>query len=127
VLNREVGDCPEMDVSMEGHVIRCLVDTGSQVTTITESFYKQLSKSKPTLQVTNAWMTVRGANQLEVPYVGYIEVTVVLCGQTLPNVGVLVLKDPVGSIGANRKRAVPGVLGSNVFRMMKEMGVVSFN
>jgi transposase InsO family protein len=88
-----------------------------------ECFYKQLLKSKPTLQDTNAWMTVRGANQLEVPYVGYIEVTVVLCGQTLPNVGVLVLKDPVGSIGANRKRAVPGVLGSNVFRMMKEMGV----
>jgi hypothetical protein len=29
----------------------------------------------------------------------------------------------VGSIGANWKRAVPGVIGSNVFRMIKEMGV----
>jgi hypothetical protein len=48
---------------------------------------------------------------------------VVLCGQILPNFGVLVLKDQVGSIGANRKRAVPGVIGSNVFRMMKEMDV----
>jgi hypothetical protein len=69
VLNGAVGDCPEMDVSMEGHVIRCLIDSGSQVTTITESFYKQLLKSKPTLHDTNEWMTVRGANQLMVPYV----------------------------------------------------------
>jgi hypothetical protein len=123
VLSRAVGDCPELNVSIEGHVIRCLVDTGSQVTTITQSFYEHLLKSKPTLHDTTNWMTVRGANQLEVPYVGYIEVTVVLGGHVLPNVGVLVLKDPVGVAGANRKRAVPGVLGSNVFSMMKEMGV----
>lgn len=64
-LSRTVGKYPIVTVQMGGKELQCLLDTGSMVTTITES------------------------------YVGYIELDIDVLGVTLPKRGVLVLKDTV--------------------------------
>lgn len=51
----------------------CLLDTGSQVTTVPNSFYKQnLSHFKPL----NDLLEVEAANGQDVPYLGYVEVNI---------------------------------------------------
>ena len=45
IFNKAVGKCPEVEVLMEGQPIRCLIDTGSQVSTVTETFFRQLLKA----------------------------------------------------------------------------------
>ena len=66
------------------------------------------------------WMKVSGANHLPIPYIGYIEVEIGTSHCSVPNVGILVVKDPTDQYGKDRKLRVPGVLGSNFFRILKE-------
>ncbi|KAK9519917.1 hypothetical protein VZT92_022616 [Zoarces viviparus] len=39
-LERAVGKCPEVDIQIGGVPLRCLLDTGSNVSTLTESFFR---------------------------------------------------------------------------------------
>ena len=41
IIENAVGDCPEVKVSVGGVDVGCLIDTGAEVSTITESFYKE--------------------------------------------------------------------------------------
>ncbi|KAI4897396.1 hypothetical protein NFI96_007157 [Prochilodus magdalenae] len=55
------------------------------------------------------WLRLRAANGLDIPYVGYLELDVVLCGKVIPQCGILVVKDPPGA-----SSLAPGVLGMNI-------------
>lgn len=77
------------------------------VPTITEScFRKHFEQGVKTCQ----WLQLRAANGLEIPYSGYIEMDVKLCGKLVPKCGVLVVKDP--PVGLNTQ--VLGVLGMTI-------------
>lgn len=74
------------------------------------------------------WLLLRAANGLSIPYIGYLELDVELCGHLVPNCGILVVKDPPGGIGVQ----APGVLGMNVLgrcyqRLFGEHGTALFN
>ncbi|CAI5692446.1 unnamed protein product [Oreochromis niloticus] len=101
-----------MDVLISGVTVPCLVDTGSMVSTITESFF--LTHFAPwgqeRLQSCH-WLQLRAANGLAIPYIGYLELSVLLCGKEMPSCGILIVKDPPGATPS-----VPGILGMNVIR-----------
>lgn len=59
-------------VGVEGKEVNCLLDTGSQVTTIPLSFYNSHLSHHP-LQPLNRLLEVEGANGQAVPYLGYVE------------------------------------------------------
>ncbi len=61
------------------------------------------------LSASNRAARLRAANGLSIPYIGYIELDIKLCGRVAPKCGVLVVRDPPGN-GAQ----APGVLGMNV-------------
>ncbi|KAK0136672.1 hypothetical protein N1851_027175 [Merluccius polli] len=107
-----MSSCPTTDVVFSGVHVPCLVDTGSMVSTITESFFQQQFSSwgQDRLRSCN-WLRLRAANGLDIPYVGYLELDVALCGKVIPGCGVLVVKDPPGTASS-----VPGILGMNVIR-----------
>lgn len=107
-----IDKCPIVDVVMGGVEVKCLLDTGSMVTTITESFFKEAFKPlmAPRLQ-SCGWLVLKAANGLDIPYVGYLELDVQVLGRNIPGRGVLVVKDP---LGASQQEAVPGLLGMNV-------------
>lgn len=50
-----------------------------------------------------SWL--KAANGLPIPYIGYLEVSIELCGTLMPHCGVLVVNDPPDSCVA----PVPGV------------------
>ncbi|KAL2097674.1 hypothetical protein ACEWY4_006881 [Coilia grayii] len=91
--------------------VPCLIDTGSMVSTITGSFFSAHFEplGQERLQSCH-WLQLRAANGLEIPYLGYLELDVELCGKRMHGCGVLVVRDPPGAMATT----VPGVLGMNV-------------
>ncbi|XP_029941466.1 uncharacterized protein LOC115383427 [Salarias fasciatus] len=105
--------CPQVEVSMGDVSVPCLLDTGSMVSTVTESFFLQHFEPWGWERLQSChWLQLRAANGLAIPYIGYLELDVKLCGKVMPRCGVLVVKDPPVS-GASQP---PGVLGMNIIR-----------
>lgn len=107
-----IGKCPIVDVVMGGVEVKCLLDTGSMVTTITESFFKEAFQHLMAPRLRSCgWLALKAANGLDIPYVGHLELDVQVLGRNIPGHGVLVVKDP---LGVSQQEAVPGLLGMNV-------------
>uniref|UniRef100_A0A3B1J8K5 Gypsy retrotransposon integrase-like protein 1 n=1 Tax=Astyanax mexicanus TaxID=7994 RepID=A0A3B1J8K5_ASTMX len=84
------------------------------VTTITESFF---AKYFSHLQTGDCrWLGLKAANGLDIPYIGYLELDVVVLGQCIPKRGILVVKDPENPALQSSKVRTPGLLGMNVLR-----------
>ncbi|XP_013860923.1 uncharacterized protein LOC106515593 [Austrofundulus limnaeus] len=62
-------------VDISGHVCNCLLDTGSQVTTVPVSFYNENLSNQPVLPLDNL-LQVEGAAGQSVPYLGYVELVI---------------------------------------------------
>ncbi len=62
-------------VDIAGMTCDCLLDTGSQVTTITQSFYNKNLGDQKIYPLDNL-LEVESANGQNVPYLGYVEVTI---------------------------------------------------
>lgn len=59
-------------IHIEGREINCLLDTGSQVTTIPRSYYERYLSRHPMKSLEHL-LEVEGANVQAVPYLGYVE------------------------------------------------------
>lgn len=82
------------------------------VSTVTESFFKEHFAPWGHDRLRSChWLQLRAANGLAIPYIGYLEVDVLLCGKKMPHCGILVVKDP-----ASIESSIPGILGMNVIR-----------
>uniref|UniRef100_A0A3P9LYG9 Gypsy retrotransposon integrase-like protein 1 n=1 Tax=Oryzias latipes TaxID=8090 RepID=A0A3P9LYG9_ORYLA len=115
-MNRLIGECVEGEVNFAGVMVPCLMDTGSMVTTLTEScFQTNFSHLSEQSLKDCGWLGLKAANGLNIPYLGYIELDVTVLGVTLPGRGILIVKDPMDYSMKQRKVSVPGVLGMNVF------------
>ncbi len=88
LLKHAVGKCPVVDLKIGGVDVSCLLDTGSQVSTITEHFFKEhLAGEEKDMLYTTGWLKITAANGLDIPYLGYLELTVETMGITLPECG----------------------------------------
>ena len=67
-----------------------LLDTGAQVSTITESFYHHHLFNTAVID-TSSIIHITAANRLAIPYIGYIEVDIEIWGRTFPKMGFLVV------------------------------------
>ncbi|KAL1249465.1 hypothetical protein QQF64_020470 [Cirrhinus molitorella] len=93
-LERAVGKCPMVDLKIRGVLVSCLLDTGSQVSTITEGFFREhLFGNESDVLSTSGWLKITAANGLDIPYLGYIELDVEVMGMTLPECGFLIVKE----------------------------------
>ena len=82
-------------MKLGGVHVHCFLDSGSQVSTITESFFnKHFRPRRSKLLDTNQWLTLTAANGLEIPYIGYLELDFEAQGVTIPQRGILVVRDP---------------------------------
>lgn len=117
--------CPQVTIKLAGVEMRCLLDTGSMVSTMTESFFRENFQNA--LHSCH-WLQLRAANGLQIPYIGYMEGDVEVLGRVIPKRGVLVVHDPPGSQGL----AAPGILGMNIIKncyseLFTEHGAALFN
>ena len=114
IIENAVGNCPEVKVKLGGVDVGCLIDTGAEVSTITESFYKEfLAQGREVIDATS-YIKISASQGLEIPYIGYVQLTAL--SHTFNGLGFLIVKDPVSTPIQLRKEKVLGVLGSNVVR-----------
>ena len=107
-----IGRCPEVEVEMGGVMVKCLLDTGSMVTTISESLFNEVFKPWGDDKLKSCrWLALKAANGLAIPYVGYLELDVQVLGKKIPSRGILVVKDTACT---PQQHVVPGLLGMNV-------------
>lgn len=112
-----------MDVELVGLgiTVSCLVDTGSEVSTITESFFEQHLKPLGAEILRNTqWLQLKAANGIDIPYVGYMQLDVKIGDTVFPTKGVLIVKDSPDSVMRQRKLATPGLLGMNILADLGE-------
>ena len=70
-LGRLVGEANESKVIVEGQETRALLDSGSQLSSISWTWVKKLNLEPKQLQ---SILPIEGSGSLEVPYLGYVEV-----------------------------------------------------
>ena len=117
---------PTIQGRLGGVDVLCVVDSGSMVSFVREDFCKK--KLQPTcghMKKDGQMLTIRAANGLEIPYLGYLELIVEVDGVKVPDCGVLVLKDTPAT--TKQRRDIPGLLGANVLRRFHSLMPCSSN
>ncbi|XP_063794633.1 uncharacterized protein LOC134949857 [Pseudophryne corroboree] len=108
-----VGECPVVVSRLGGKDQSCLLDTGSQVSTISEAcFLEHYAHLKS--EVSESFITLTAANNLPIPVVGVVWMEMVVCGRELGRKGLLVVSSPGLSHG-------PVILGMNVLRHLDQL------
>lgn len=102
-----------MEVTAGGETILCLLDTGSQVTLFSETFFKRHFQNHQAKSKTDiCWLKLKAANGLRIPYVGYVMLDFKIGGVEVPQRGVLIVSDCMGPDH--------GLLGMNVIESVWE-------
>lgn len=116
---RLIGTQSTGQVTIQGKVFSCLLDTGSQVTTVTKSYYdKYLSEHQ--IESLHDLLEVEGANGLPVPYLGYVKIKVSFPREFLgTEIEVLTLALVVPDTQSSSKTQI--LIGTNTLDVVYEM------
>ena len=94
ILGNAVGECKTVELKLRGVTVSCLLDTGSQVSTICEGFVRhRLAVEREDVHPAFEWLKMAAANGLDIPYIGYVEFNVEAMGLTIPECGFLICCD----------------------------------
>ncbi len=127
VFHALTGPTPVVDVYMGGVCVPSMIDTGSMVTIITESFFREHFECKGEDVLKECgWLSLKAANGLSIPYLGYLELDVKIMDKVLPQRGVLVVKDPTDPVTKLKRKTIPGLVGMNIIKDCSEMLSGSF-
>uniref|UniRef100_A0A3P8UAF7 Gypsy retrotransposon integrase-like protein 1 n=1 Tax=Amphiprion percula TaxID=161767 RepID=A0A3P8UAF7_AMPPE len=105
-----IGSRCTANIKIAGEEFSCLMDTGSQVTTIPVSFYNQYFADQP-VKFLCELLQVEGAAGQAVPYLGYVEMVVTFPSESLgADFDVATLTLVVPDVGAHQS---PVLIGMN--------------
>ena len=94
------GQRPTATVTINGHEVTAQLDTGSEVTTVTETWAAAHLQNLPLQQ---AYLKLWAVHGVEVPYSGILLVDTEIFGTRCPDVPVLVVKEPTELYMQQRK------------------------
>ena len=119
-MHQAVAPCPEIVMSLKGKPTKSLLDSGSMVTLINESYFKEhlehhLLPSSGAHNNTHNLFSLRGIEEGNIPLSKHFECDIEVGGQIMHCVGLLVKKDKVPLVDSKgRKAKTPAFLGSNL-------------
>ena len=104
IYSRVTGNCPEAAIKIGDVKCRCLLDSGSEVPMVTESFYHQsLEPVGYRLIQKDTVLNLTAANCLGVPYVGYFEPDIAALDEVYSGVGMIVVRDSPNTVQRAKK------------------------
>lgn len=108
-----VTESPYLEVQIEEQMVGCLIDTGSEVTTMPVEFFERhfghlMRPDKGTV------IKLTAVNQTAIPVFGVAWMRMKLCGQDVGKKGVVLVEKPA-------RRGAPVVLGMNVLRELDQL------
>ena len=87
-----IGQCPTIEVNIEGVHLKGLLDTGSQVTLMQQSLFDEYFSSAK-LGKSPLFFKLKAANGLAIPYTGYAVLDLELEEIKVPGRGIVIVKD----------------------------------
>ena len=131
IMQRAVATCPKINMGCGRKVIPSLLDSGSQVTLIRQSFFKQeiLPHIKPSDgEKANAHQLFQltAANNGKLPISMYVELDLNFLGIVVPKVGVLVTQEPNELLESCHKTKLPGMVGWNLIKLAYQVFVKNY-
>ena len=122
-MQQAVAPCPEIVMSIKGKPTRSLLDSGSEVTLINESYYKEhiehrLLPSSGSYNNLHNLFSLRGVEEGHVPLSKHFECDIEVGGQLVHCIGILVKKDKIPLVDSKGRTAkTPALLSSNLIRI----------
>lgn len=113
-VKKLIGKVPKVSLCLDDVPIQCILDTGSNVSLIKNSYFsKHFGSNGMKLKDASSWLVLEAANGLDIPYLGYVLLHVKIGQVELPECGFLVIKDQCLTDSE-------GVLGMNVISQCYE-------
>ena len=128
VMQRAMATCPKINMGCRRKVTPSLLDSGSQVTLICQSFFEQeiLPHIKPAdgeKAKAHQLFQLTAANNGKLPVSMYVELDLDFLGIVVPKVGVLITQEPNELLETCHKTKLPGVVGWNLIKLAYEVFV----
>ena len=123
-MQQAVAPCLEIIMSIKGKPTRSLLVSGSKVTLINESYYKDHIEHRllPSLGLYNNshnLLSLRGVEEGHVPLSKHFGCDIEVGGQLVHRVGILVKKDKIPLVNSKGQKAkIPALLSSNLIRIV---------
>ena len=122
IIEQAVAPCPEITMIIKGQKVRALLDMGSQVTLMNESYFLQnIQQLLPTVDKdhlnAHKLFNLKGVEDGCVPLTKYFSVYIQVGGQLIHDIGILVKKDNIPLTDSKgRSTRTPAILGCNLIR-----------
>ena len=131
VMQRAMATCPKINMGCGRKKIPSLLDSGSQVTLIHQSFFEQeiLPHIKPSDgEKANAHQLFQltAANDGKLPISMYVELDLNFLGIVVPKVGVLITQELNELLETCHKTKLPGMVGWNLIKLAYEVFVKNY-
>ena len=137
IMQHAVAKCPTVCISAHRIQIPSLLDSGSEVTLLRQSYFDQhiLPKIKPTTgEKADAHCLFRltVANDGQMPIRMYIKLDLTFLGLKVPKVGVLIAEEPNQVLDKKHQTRLLGIIGWNLIWLsydmfMKKYGTTGFD
>ena len=120
-MQQAVAPCPEIVMSIKGKPTRSLLDSGSEVTLVNESYYKEyienrLLPSSDSYNNLHNLFSLRGVEEGHIPLSKHFECNIEAI--LVHRVGILVKKDKIPLVDSKGQKAkTPALFGSNLIRI----------
>ena len=124
ILHQAVAPCPEININIKGKITTSLLDSGSIVTLMNESYFKEhiehrLLPSSGMYNNSHNLFNLKGVEEGHVPLTRHFECDIEVGGQTVHRVGILVKKDKVPlNDSKGRSARTPALIGSNLISLV---------
>jgi len=103
-----------INIKLAGHTVEALLDTGSQVSTISQKYLSEVFPELEIIPIDNI-LTVVGASGQSLPYVGMVTAKVSLPGADVDELGLFLVMPET-----DFSRDVPVLIGTNILRPYKD-------
>ena len=121
IIEQAVAPCPEIIMIIKGQKVRALLDMGSQVTLMNESYFLQniepfLTVDKDHLNA-HKLFNLKGVEDGCVPLTKYFLVDIQVSGRLAHDIGILIKKDNIPLTDSKgRSTRAPAILGCNLIQ-----------
>ena len=119
VTQSALATCPKVNMGCRRKRIPSLIDSGSQVILICQSFFTQeiLPHIKPSDGEKAEAHQLTAANNGKLPVSMYVELDLDLLGIVVPKSGVLITQEPNELLDTYHKTKLPGMIGWNLIKL----------
>ena len=123
IKHQAVAPCPEININIKGKSTTSLLDSGSVVTLMNESYFKEhikhhLLPSSGMYNNSHNLFNLKGVEEGHVPLTRHFECDIEVGGQVVHRVGILVKKDKVPLVDSKGKKTrTPALVGSNLISL----------